>query len=125
MRHGKAEARGVDWPVDELRPLAPTGRRRTRAGAVGLRRLGVQPQRTLCNPLVRARQTAAIVHEVLKLERPIEFVDSLACWRLSSTIADASMAEVQSVLLMGHDPTLSESIGKLTKTLATLTSMSS
>ena len=113
MRHGKAEARGVDWPVDELRPLAQAGRQRARDGAVGLRRLGVQPQRTLCSPLVRAHQTAEIVHEGLKLERPIEFVDSLAGWRLSSVIADASMADVESVLLVGHEPTLSELIGLL------------
>ena len=113
MRHGKAEAWGVEWPVDELRPLAPTGLRRTRDGAVGLRRLGVQPQRTLCSPLVRARQTAEIVHEVLKQEHPIEFVDSLAGWRLSSIIADVSMAGVRSILLVGHEPTLSELIGLL------------
>ena len=58
MRHGKAEARGAEWPVDELRPLAQAGRRRTRDGALGLRRLGVRPPRTLSSPLVRARQTA-------------------------------------------------------------------
>ena len=113
MRHGKAEARGVDWPVDESRPLAQAGRQRARDGAVGLRRLGVQPQRTLSSPLVRARQTAEIVHEGLKLERPIEFVDSLAGWRLSSVIADVSMADVESVRLLGHEPTLSELIGQL------------
>ncbi len=78
MRHGKAEARGVEWPVDELRPLASKDPWRTRDGAAGLRRLGVRPQRMLCSPLVRARQTAEIVDEGLKLERPIEFVDSLA-----------------------------------------------
>ena len=89
------------------------GRRHTRDGAVGLRRLGVQPQRTLCSPLVRARQTAEIVQEGLKLERPIEFVDSLAGWRPSRIIADASMVDVESVLLVGHEPTLSELIGLL------------
>ena len=113
MRHGKAEARGVEWPADELRPLSPVGRQRTRDGAVGLRRLGVQPQRTLSSPLVRARQTAEIVHEGLKLERSIEFVDSLAGCRLSSIIADASMEDVESILLVGHEPTLSELIALL------------
>lgn len=113
MRHGKAEARGAEWPVDELRPLAPTGRQRAREGAVGLRRLGVRPPRTLSSPLVRARQTAEILHEGLKLERSIEFADSLAGWRLSSIIADASMADVESVLLVGHEPTLSELIALL------------
>lgn len=113
MRHGKAEAQGVEWPVDELRPLAQVGRQRTRDGGVGLQLLGVQPQRTLCSPLVRARQTVEIVHEALKLERPIEFVDSLAGWQPSRIIADASMADVSSVLLVGHEPTLSELIGLL------------
>ena len=113
MRHGKAEARGSEWPVDELRPLAPRGRRRMRDGALGLRRLGVQPQRTLSSPLLRARQTAEIVHECLNLEYAIEFVDSLAGWRLSSIIADGSTENVESVLLVGHEPTLSELIGLL------------
>ncbi len=108
MRHGKAEARGVDWPVDELRPLAPTGRRRTRDGAVGLRRLGVQPQRTLCSPLVRARQTAEIVPRGPQAGATYPLVG-----RLSSIIADASVADVESVLLVGHEPTLSELIGLL------------
>jgi phosphohistidine phosphatase len=99
--------------MDELRPLTQAGLRRTRDGAVGLRRLGVQPQRTLCSPLVRARQTVEIVHEGLKLEHPIESVDSLAGWRLCSIIADASMADVASVLIVGHEPTLGELIGLL------------
>ena len=113
MGHGKAEARGREWPLDELRLLSQTGRQRTRHCAAGLRRLGVQPQRTLSSPLVRARQTAEIVHEVLKLEHPIEFVDSLAGWRLSRIVADESTADVGSVLLVGHEPTLSELIGLL------------
>jgi phosphohistidine phosphatase SixA len=99
--------------VDKLRPLSAEGRRRTQDGAVGLRSLGVKPQQTLCSPLDRARQTAEIIHKGLKLVRPIEFVDSLAGWRLSSIIADASTADVESVLLVGHEPTLSELIGLL------------
>ena len=117
MRHGKAETQGVEWPVDELRPLTPTGRRCTRESAVGLRRLGVQPQRTLCSALVRARRTTELVHEGLRLERSIRFVDSLAGWlagwRLCSIIADVSMADAESVLLVGPEPTLSELIGML------------
>ena len=80
---------------------------------VGLRRLGVQPERTLCGPLVRPRHTAEIVHEGLKLERPIVIVDSLGGWRPSSVIADASMANVDSLLLVRHELTLDELIGLL------------
>ena len=114
MRHGKAEARGVDWPVDELRPLSAAGRQRARdrrgsaCGVWAYSRNGRSAARSSA-----ARQTAEIVHVGLKLERPIELVDSLGGWRLSSIIADASMAEVESVLLVGHEPTLSELIGLL------------
>ncbi len=45
------------------------------------------------------------------LERPNEYVDSLVGWWRSSIVADASMADVESVLLVGHEPTLSELIG--------------
>ena len=46
-----------------------------------------------------------------KAEAPVELVDSLAGWRLPSIVADASMADAESVLLVGHEPTLSELIG--------------
>ena len=113
MRHGKAETAGPDWPRDELRPLSDIGVRRTRKSAAGLRKLSQPPEAILSSPLVRARQTAEIVHEGLGLERGIEVRDSLAGYRAAPILEDADAANADAVLLVGHEPTLSALVALL------------
>ncbi|MGE0480259.1 MAG: phosphohistidine phosphatase SixA [Phycisphaerae bacterium] len=117
MRHGVAVERGhVDYPNDAERPLTPRGQKRTRQAARGLRALGVEPDLLLTSPLVRARQTAAVVAAELHLtpERIRE---------TSALAPGASAFEVfrelagdgppHAVVLVGHEPDLSELISRL------------
>jgi phosphohistidine phosphatase len=52
------------WADDGARPLSPSGVRRSRKAAAGLKELCKVPDRLLTSPLVRARQTAKILTEV-------------------------------------------------------------
>lgn len=61
VRHAIAESRGPEWPDDGLRPLTPRGIARMRQVVQGLRAYGVEFDRVISSPLVRARQTADIL----------------------------------------------------------------
>lgn len=103
VRHGIAE----DVPAsgrDADRALTGEGRRRTRRAALGLRELGVRPAVVLASPLLRARQTAEIVAEVLdvRLERWDDLAPGLDPGRVSREL-DARFAGAGPVLV-GHEP---------------------
>ena len=74
LRHGLAAARGsVEYPYDTDRPLTPKGTRRMVRQARGLNALGLSLDVILTSPLVRALETAKIVHRELDLPgRPVE-----------------------------------------------------
>ncbi len=65
VRHAPARKRDpLRWPGDARRPLSARGIQRFRRAAAGLERLVVPPEQVFCSPLLRARQTAAILREV-------------------------------------------------------------
>lgn len=67
VRHAIACERDVRrWRNDAERPLSAAGIRRARKCASGLMRLFPAPERVLTSPLLRARQTAAILTEIAK-----------------------------------------------------------
>jgi phosphohistidine phosphatase len=107
LRHAKAEPAGeLD---DLLRPLALVGRRQ--AGAVGasLRDAGVVPELVLCSSAVRTRQTWDLAHAVLGGESRLEVSDALydAGVRSLLGMVRAVPADVRTVLVVGHEPTVS------------------
>ncbi len=53
------------WPDDSQRPLTPEGRKRFRRMVKKLAARGFDPQIVLTSPLVRCRQTAEVVAEVV------------------------------------------------------------
>lgn len=62
VRHGVAEERDARrWPGDAERPLSADGRTRAQRAAQGLKRIAPHPVRVLVSPLLRTRQTAAIL----------------------------------------------------------------
>lgn len=63
IRHGIA-ADATDYPTDEQRPLTLEGGRKTRKVAQRLLELNLHFDLILTSPLVRARQTAQILHTV-------------------------------------------------------------
>jgi phosphohistidine phosphatase len=111
LRHGIAVAK--DDPkitTDEERPLTKKGVKRMRKAAKGLRALKIDFDRILTSPLVRARETAEIVARAAKLEKRLEEIHELApqtpVEELVSSLA--AYRESENILLVGHEPLLSE-----------------
>jgi phosphohistidine phosphatase len=116
MRHGIAIAK--DDPsvtADHERPLTDKGAKRVRQAAKGMRRLGLSFDLLLSSPLVRARQTAEIVAGLLHYESPIEELKGLTPQStVDQFIEDlARYQDRASLLLFGHEPSLSNAVGHL------------
>ncbi len=114
LRHGKAEPLGPAYSRDDLRPLSPRGRRRTERSAHGMAAANVTVDAIISSPLLRARQTAEIVHQGLGVAADIENVDALATGDLTGILAAVRSHErSKGVMLVGHEPTLSQLISIL------------
>lgn len=109
MRHGIAEDAAADRR-DADRRLTGEGRARMRAAAGGLRALGVRFDAILTSPLPRAAETAAIVAAADRAAPRPETLDALTTGSSAAAILRAlrPWARRQHVLVVGHEPTLSE-----------------
>lgn len=116
MRHGIAVARGdPNFPDDAKRPLTPEGRKKLKAVARGLFRLGLRVDSIISSPLVRASETAAIIAEVLGPGITIETSDFLRPGGSLQALLTSlgKRVEHRSVLVIGHEPDLSEGVARL------------
>ena len=108
LRHGIAVERDEWEGPDVDRPLTEKGKRRVREVAVGLSRLDVQPTHVLSSPLIRAIETAKIVHSSLRVRSAVHIVDELLPDappdRLLSILHD--LPPESCVLCVGHEPHL-------------------
>jgi phosphohistidine phosphatase len=111
LRHGIAVVEnepGIE--SDNERPLTPKGGKRMRKAAKGLRRLGIAFDGILTSPLVRARQTAEIVADVLGLKSQLQEISGLAP---ESSVENllfglTRFQNREHLLLVGHQPLLGE-----------------
>jgi phosphohistidine phosphatase len=108
LRHGIAVERD-EWEGAEAdRPLTERGAKRVVQVAAGLNRLGVQPTHILSSPLIRAIDTAKIVHSSLRVRSAIQIVDEL----LPDAPPDRFLSILHDlppdacVLCIGHEPQL-------------------
>ncbi|MDB4995426.1 MAG: phosphohistidine phosphatase, SixA [Myxococcaceae bacterium] len=125
MRHGPAEDDSATGR-DADRALTPKGRDRVRAVAAKLLADGEAPSLIITSPLVRADETARIVREVTRLEAPLELRDELAGNGVVKEMAlvielvhghgaQTGRRSDPSVMLVGHQPDLSELVIELTE----------
>ena len=117
MRHAKAaEATGApNRPQPDIeRPLAPRGRRDAPAMARHLAAKGYKPQRVLCSPARRTRETLELLGHDWSLPEA-RIVDGLygadadAIWRI---VADAGTTDT---LVIGHNPGLGDLARRLVR----------
>ncbi len=112
LRHGLAgEADDPAWAGrDNERPLTEKGERKIRKLAKALRRRELIFEQILSSPYVRARQTAEIVAETLGLAEALGVSEHLQPGADHGKLIDelAESSQLQNVLLVGHEPHLSQ-----------------
>ncbi|WP_155056713.1 SixA phosphatase family protein [Streptomyces blattellae] len=108
LRHAKSA-----WPdgvADHARPLAPRGRRDAPAAGVALAAADCLPDLALCSTAVRARQTWELASAQWGTPPPVRYDPRLYAAGVPDLLAvvhDVS-AEVETLLLIGHNPGLEE-----------------
>jgi phosphohistidine phosphatase len=117
LRHGIAVERGAaSYAKDSERPLTPKGERKLWKIAEAMEALGIRFDLILSSPYTRARQTAEIVAKAFNARKKLEFSDSLtpngSTKKLVDFINDLSPSR-KSILLVGHEPYLSQFISLL------------
>jgi phosphohistidine phosphatase len=117
LRHGLAMERGTaGFENDASRPLTPKGKRQLRKVAAAIGAMELKFDAIWSSPLVRARQTADIVAKELNIKRkPVlaaELSPGGSANKLIQKIRGLKI-KPENVLLVGHEPDLSELISLL------------
>jgi len=109
VRHAIAVERGDPaFENDADRPLTPEGIHKFRLAARGLKEVAPKLDRIISSPLVRARQTAEILRDVVSPHRKIDFCDHLVpSGDHAELVAYLNRLGVESVAVVGHEPHLS------------------
>ena len=117
LRHAIAMERDAfDFASDSERPLTAKGKNQLSHVTAAMRMMKLRFDLILSSPLVRARQTAEIVAEDLKLKRRLLFEPELKPGGnprklIENLLRKKSTAE--DFLLVGHEPELSDLISLL------------
>ena len=118
LRHGLAVEPGTaGFEEDAVRPLTGKGRRQLRKIAGAIKKLEPEFDLILSSPLQRAKQTAEIVADKLKLKKRLKFSNALAPAGAATILVRQLTREKpapKKVLLVGHEPDL----GRLLSLLA-------
>ena len=113
LRH--AAAAGKSAGEDRDRPLTPEGRRAAQSIGRRLKSDGLAPDRILCSPAQRARETLAAIGTSLDALPPADFDEMLYLADPVTLLAHirAVPAEAHCLLLIGHNPGLEELVRAL------------
>jgi phosphohistidine phosphatase len=113
FRHGIAVRKGL--MADSKRPLTSEGRAKTKKAARGLQRLELKPDLVLASPLARARQTAEILVQELRLKKAPEPCEALEPnGLLHDLFVDIrKRGRVKCALLVGHEPGQTRMVSEL------------
>ena len=115
LRHGLA-VEADDWSGSDFdRPLTGEGRARMRRAAKAMAALRLEIDVIVTSPLLRAKQTAAIVAKELQLHDRLVEDERLGGEFGSDRLADilAEHRRANAVMLVGHEPGMSRTIGHL------------
>ena len=110
VRHAIAADRGEEWPDDTKRPLTDTGITRFKEAVAGLTWLGVEIDEIFTSPLVRAKQTAAILAHGLGNKTSVKTLEALAPGHSSRQVMNelSGLAKRHRIALVGHEPGLGD-----------------
>jgi phosphohistidine phosphatase len=111
LRHGKAD--WPDWDKDDSeRPLTEDGIKEMRRAAKFFKAIGVAPATIFSSPLPRAWQTAQLAHRQIGGELQLEA--KLSPGATTRVVKSLLKAQDEDVMIVGHEPDLSEIIRGLT-----------
>jgi phosphohistidine phosphatase len=114
LRHGLADRSEWNGP-DNSRPLTEQGKQRMAQEARLIEKLNLNLDYILSSPLTRALQTAQIVAERLGMETKLIEDERLSpgfgIYELQDLLH--SLPDVNAILLVGHEPDFSTTIGDL------------
>lgn len=115
MRHGKSDW-DADWDTDHERPLAERGVRSARLMGRLLTDLGLAPEHIISSTAVRARTTAELAAEAGAWSVPIALEEGFYGGSPEEILALAAPAPaVDRLMLIGHEPTWSGVVRRLTQ----------
>lgn len=118
MRHGRAgEPNPKTFAHDAERPLTPEGIQKTKAVAAGMAVLKLNVDAIVSSPFTRARQTAEIAATALGLEGNLHLSEHLAANGDPQALIQELLHKYRgkkALLLVGHEPYLSQFAGLLT-----------
>ncbi len=117
LRHGLAAELGEHGVTkDAERALTPKGKAKLSQIAAAMGAQGLSFDLILSSPYVRARQTAEIVAEALGMRKRVEFTEALVPGGQTRKLVDLLRLmhpNPREVLLVGHEPLLSDLISVL------------
>jgi phosphohistidine phosphatase len=114
LRHGlAADKDDPRYPNDEDRPLTQEGQKKTLGVARRMKHIGMSFDLILSSPLARARQTAEITASVLGCKNRLKFSQNLAPEGNKRVLLKGLKPTLKRVLLVGHEPYLSELVSVL------------
>ncbi|MBE0567308.1 MAG: histidine phosphatase family protein [Krumholzibacteria bacterium] len=113
VRHGRADRAAWTGDDDDERPLTPAGRRRLARQAETVAGLDLGVDLILTSPLVRARQTAAVLAAALDPPGGVVVEPQLGFGFDVAALAEllAVHGGADRILLVGHEPSFSTVIG--------------
>ncbi|MBX7150254.1 phosphohistidine phosphatase SixA [bacterium] len=106
LRHGIAADIGPGIKSDFERPLTEEGNKEMRLEAKGMKNLGIQFTKILASPLIRAKQTAEVVTEILDCRGKLQECKALGIPASRSHLLDdlKQFNFEDEILLVGHEP---------------------
>lgn len=119
LRHGAALSIADSKAPDDVgRRLAPAGRAQIKASVKRLEAAGFSPSVIISSPYSRAAETADIAAARWPAAKRLSVEALVACRRLGGILEaiEAAAGAERSVLVVGHQPTLSALIARLLQT---------
>jgi phosphohistidine phosphatase len=114
LRHGEAGIRMTDPSKDSDRALTSNGRTEMRRICKSLKELGLKAKQIVSSPLRRARETAEIVAQTLKIPLLEEWDELKPDGDRDSLYRKLARIERGSrMILVGHEPYLTSMIGEI------------
>ncbi|HSC18806.1 MAG TPA: histidine phosphatase family protein [Rhizomicrobium sp.] len=109
FRHAKAVQANKDTPADAERPLTKSGRADAARIGRAMRAQGYNPDRILCSPSVRTKETLECANAELRSAAPVDYVEGIYDAPADRLLAIAQrLADARRPMMVGHNPGFEE-----------------